>query len=317
MRLRTDCDLKVIDGDCFLTTEELRINLGKIAEPLILNLKHARESHVDLKKMMGCELFSQLQNSGLVIYDENHPANPLENSQYKWFSYLTDGNIKWDEYKDLNIAILGCGGIGSLACQSLAASGIENFLLLDFDKIEEDNLNRQFTYHRADIGKLKIEKLKKLLHTDYKTNKIKTFNQNIQSVDTLLALCNNANLLLCCADTPAHSIHLICSDFSIKTGIPVLYGAVGFMNGTIGPLLLGADAAMKYKKACQLVHPLIVNKYWALSFPSNGATNAIIANMIALEVMKFFIARKRCNVINRCLNFNFPVLETTMGYSIK
>ncbi|ARJ41347.1 hypothetical protein B1H58_04530 [Pantoea alhagi] len=74
---------------------------------------------------------------------------------------------------------------------------------------------------------------------------------------------------------------------------------------------------MKYKKACQLVQPLIENKYWGLIFPSNGATNAIIANMIALEVMKFFIARKRCNVINRCLNFNFPVLETIMGYSIK
>lgn len=57
----------------------------------------------------------------------------------KGLSCLTDENIERGEYNKLNVAILGCGGIDSLACQSIAASGIKKFILPDFGKTEEDN----------------------------------------------------------------------------------------------------------------------------------------------------------------------------------
>ena len=42
----------------------------------------------------------------------------------------------------LSLLVVGLGGVGSIACESLVRSGIHNIDLIDFDKYEESNLNR-------------------------------------------------------------------------------------------------------------------------------------------------------------------------------
>ncbi len=56
------------------------------------------------------------------------------------------------------VGIAGCGGLGSNAAMSLARVGIRNFVLADFDVVEESNLNRQY-YFRSQIGKKKVDAL--------------------------------------------------------------------------------------------------------------------------------------------------------------
>ena len=51
--------------------------------------------------------------------------------------------------------IVGCGGLGTNAAVHLVGSGIGRLLLVDFDVVEERNLNRQFFYTHKDIGKEK------------------------------------------------------------------------------------------------------------------------------------------------------------------
>ena len=45
------------------------------------------------------------------------------------------------------IGIAGAGGIGSNVAVNLVRSGVDNFIIADFDKIEESNLNRQYYFH--------------------------------------------------------------------------------------------------------------------------------------------------------------------------
>ena len=59
-----------------------------------------------------------------------------------------------------SICIIGCGGLGSSVSQYLAMTGIGKFHLIDADKIELSNLNRQVLYLESDIGKNKAEVLK-------------------------------------------------------------------------------------------------------------------------------------------------------------
>ena len=56
------------------------------------------------------------------------------------------------------VGMAGCGGIGSNVAWMLARSGIQNFVLVDFDRIEESNLNRQFYFARQ-IGRPKAAAL--------------------------------------------------------------------------------------------------------------------------------------------------------------
>ncbi|KYK28306.1 hypothetical protein AYK20_07325 [Thermoplasmatales archaeon SG8-52-1] len=56
--------------------------------------------------------------------------------------------------KESSVGIAGLGGLGSNAAIALARAGIGRLVLVDFDKIEESNLTRQY-YFLDQIGKLK------------------------------------------------------------------------------------------------------------------------------------------------------------------
>lgn len=56
------------------------------------------------------------------------------------------------------IGIAGVGGIGSNVAANLARSGVESLKIVDFDRVEAANLNRQF-YFADQIGQLKTEAL--------------------------------------------------------------------------------------------------------------------------------------------------------------
>lgn len=55
------------------------------------------------------------------------------------------------------VAIFGIGGVGSFVVEGLVRAGVENFLLVDDDKICLTNLNRQIIATKSTIGKPKVE----------------------------------------------------------------------------------------------------------------------------------------------------------------
>lgn len=61
--------------------------------------------------------------------------------------------------KDSSVGIAGLGGLGSNVAISLSRAGIGKLVLVDFDKVEESNLNRQY-YFKDQIGDKKTEAIK-------------------------------------------------------------------------------------------------------------------------------------------------------------
>ena len=53
------------------------------------------------------------------------------------------GNDGMEKLNNAKVAIFGLGGVRSFVCEGLARSGVGNFILVDFDKIDETNINRQ------------------------------------------------------------------------------------------------------------------------------------------------------------------------------
>ena len=75
------------------------------------------------------------------------------------FSRLTKviGKENLDNLKNKSVLILGCGGVGGYVVESLARSGIGTLILVDFDVIEESNINRQIIALESTIGKNKVD----------------------------------------------------------------------------------------------------------------------------------------------------------------
>ena len=70
----------------------------------------------------------------------------------------TEGAGKRAHFSGLTIGIAGVGGIGSTVAQLLVRCGVRHLRLMDFDRVEESNLNRQFYFHDQQ-GRYKVEML--------------------------------------------------------------------------------------------------------------------------------------------------------------
>ena len=78
------------------------------------------------------------------------------------------------------IGIAGAGGIGSNVAVNLIRSGVKNIKIVDFDVIDQSNLNRQF-YFEDQIGKLKSEAIYENLIRINKTADIQSINSKLSS----------------------------------------------------------------------------------------------------------------------------------------
>ena len=81
--------------------------------------------------------------------------------------------------KNSKILIIGMGGLGCPLLTYLASAGINNIGIVDYDKIENNNLNRQTLFNSSDIGKFKVTQAKIKINKIYKSIKIKTFKYKI------------------------------------------------------------------------------------------------------------------------------------------
>ena len=91
------------------------------------------------------------------------------------------GEDNFNKFKNTKLILLGVGGVGSFALDSLYRTGITNITIVDFDTYEESNLNRQMG-SEGNIGRIKVEALKekypdlKIIHEKIDENWVDNFD---------------------------------------------------------------------------------------------------------------------------------------------
>lgn len=88
------------------------------------------------------------------------------------------GNHALDKLRESTVMVVGCGAVGSFAIEALARSGIGHLILIDSDRIEESNINRQLFALVSTVGKDKVEVAKervKDINPDIQVDAIKIF----------------------------------------------------------------------------------------------------------------------------------------------
>ena len=70
---------------------------------------------------------------------------------------LLVGKEAIEKLNKAKVAVFGIGGVGSFVVEGLVRAGVENFILVDNDKVCLTNLNRQIIATRKTVGKYKVE----------------------------------------------------------------------------------------------------------------------------------------------------------------
>lgn len=90
--------------------------------------------------------------------------------------------------KKSHVAIFGCGGVGGYVAEMLARSGVGHFTLIDFDKVDVTNINRQILALHSTIGMYKVDVLKERIKDINPTCTVDVFCEKFdgQSAEKLL-----------------------------------------------------------------------------------------------------------------------------------
>ncbi len=84
---------------------------------------------------------------------------------------IGEENLKKLQQK--HVAVFGLGGVGSYVVEGLVRAGIGNFTLIDFDKVDLSNINRQIIATTKTLGRYKV---------DVEEERIKEINPNVNVI---------------------------------------------------------------------------------------------------------------------------------------
>ncbi len=179
--------------------------------------------------------------------------------------------------KQAKVFIAGAGGLGSVTATYLAAAGVGVIQVVDHDRVELSNLNRQVLHWDEDIGKKKVDSaVEKLKRLNLRV-KVEAIEEMITEVN-ISQLVDGFDLIVDAMDNlPAR---YLLNKVAIERNIPFFHGAVHGFEGRAMTIIPGETACLR----CIYRGAIIEGK-----FPVIGVTPGVIGCIQATEVIKYIV----------------------------
>lgn len=182
-----------------------------------------------------------------------------------------------EKLKRTKVVVAGAGGLGSASLTYLAEAGIGTIRLIDNDKVEISDLNRQILYWAEDIGRQK---------TDSASERLRRLNPEI-GIEAINEMINksNASRLVGDFDLIVDAMdnlptRYILNRVALQKNIPFFHGAVSGFEGRVMTIIPGETACLNcvYRGRVPEKKSLVI-----------GATPAIIGSIQVTEVIKYIL----------------------------
>ncbi len=182
-----------------------------------------------------------------------------------------------EKLKRATVFIAGAGGLGSSSATYLAAAGVGTLRIVDHDKVELSNLNRQILHWPEDIGQKKVSSAK---------GKLKQLNPQvkIEAVEKRITKANVSRLVEGC-DLIVDAMdnlptRYLLNKTAIEKNIPFFHGAVYGFEGRAMTVIPGQTACLRCVYRGTIAEE---------EFPVIGVTPAVIGCIQATEVIKYLV----------------------------
>lgn len=190
------------------------------------------------------------------------------------------GEHAHQRFQSARVAIIGAGGLGSAAATYLAMAGVGHLTVIDSDRVELSNLNRQILHEQGDIGRLKVESA---------ADRLSELRHDISlalHAETLVE--ENAMSLLQGHDVVADGCDNFATRFAVNAacvqlGTPLVSAAIAGLHGQVASFAPRLHAHTPCY-AC-LVHPDAPEANTCRESGVIGPLAGIIGSMQALEIL--------------------------------
>lgn len=204
--------------------------------------------------------------------------------------------------KNAHVLVAGLGGLGSPASTYLVAAGVGHLTILDAERVELSNLNRQILHWQLDVGRSKAgSAIEKLWAMNLKTkieSRLETLTRG--NVDKLL---KGADIVVDGMDN--YPTRYMLNETCVHNRIPFIHGAVEGLVGQLATILPGEGPCLR----------CIIPKEPPLkpAFPVLGATPGLIGCLQAMEAIKLIVGIGK-PLVGQMLFFNgedmtFDIIE--------
>ena len=132
--------------------------------------------------------------------------------------------------KQASVLVIGAGGLGCPVLQYLAAVGVGNIGVVDFDKVEVHNLHRQILYTENHVGELKVSTAKSILEKINPYINIQSFKEKL-TLENAKEIITNFDLVV--DGTDNFTTRYIINDTCVLLNKPLIYGSIFKFEGQV------------------------------------------------------------------------------------
>jgi adenylyltransferase/sulfurtransferase len=126
------------------------------------------------------------------------------------------------------VLLIGAGGLGCPAAIYLAAAGVGTLGIIDSDKVDLTNLQRQILHGLADVGRLKTESAKEAIHRINPDVKVLTYPERL-TPQNAIEIFKDYDVIIDGSDN--FPTKYLVNDAAFFTGRPYVYGGVFQFEG--------------------------------------------------------------------------------------
>jgi len=206
------------------------------------------------------------------------------------------------------VLIVGVGGLGCPLVLYLANVGIGNIGIVDHDKVDLSNLNRQILFNTKDVGKFKVIQAKKILKKINNKIKINIYKQKIIE-KTIKHILNKYDIICDCSDN--FSTRYLLNDYCLKNKKILISAAISKFEAHI--FHFNFSKSVPCYRCFMPVTPEIENKCDAEGILPTVA--GIAGTLQANEVVKSILNKKNelmgKMIVFNTLNLDFRKIKLT------
>lgn len=200
---------------------------------------------------------------------------PRYERNYKALSVEDQGKLA-----NSTVVIVGCGGLGGSMVEEFSRLGVGHLILIDGDRVEETNLNRQLIATEKNLGQLKVQAAKERLNLVNSEVRVTTINEWFDE-DNGPEFFKEATLVCDALDNINRRVTLerVCHNM----GLPLVYAGVAGWFGLLGVSFPGDHSVKRLFRSGEKG----MEKIWG----NPAFTPAILASLSVVEAVKVLIGR--------------------------